>query len=147
MKEPYNFRDTEAIQLVRALVEARDVFRKNDDAQIHSYGLTSSEFDCLVTLGVDQPLRMCDMAEKSLLTKSHATQIVKQLEGKGLVNRERSRESEREVLVSLTPEGQKMFEKIYPQHHRFLTEWFGNRLSKLEQADLTRLLRKMADGS
>ncbi|MGV3719673.1 MAG: MarR family winged helix-turn-helix transcriptional regulator [Actinomycetota bacterium] len=147
MSERPDFRDTQTLRLLRALVEARERFRKMDDAQIHTYGLTSSEFDCLVTLGVDQPLRMCDMAERSLLTKSHATQIVKQLEGKRLVHRERSRESEREVLVSLTPEGQELFERIYPQHFRFLKEWFGSRLNKQERAELTRLLRKMADGA
>ena len=44
------------------------------------------------------------------------------------------------------PEGQELFERVYPQHFRFLKEWFGSRLSKPERAELTRLLRKMAEG-
>lgn len=133
------------MRLLRALVEAREDFRRQDDARIREYGLATAEFDCLVTLGVDQPLRMCDMAERSLLTKSHATHVVKQLEAKGLARRERSRQSEREVLVSLTPAGETLFREIYPAHYQFLQRYFDGRLSAQEQTDLTELLRKLAD--
>ena len=134
------------MRLLRALVESHDRLRKLDDRQIRSYGLSTAEFDCLVTLGVEQPLRMCDLAERSLLTKSHATQIVKQLETKGLVSRQRSRQSEREVLVSLTPEGGALFDRVYPVQYEFLKELFGSRLTAAEQEELTRLLRKLTDG-
>lgn len=141
-----DFRRTQTMRLLRALVEANGYVMRLDEAQIRTYGLATAEFDGLVTLGVDQPLRMCDLAQRSLLTKSHTTQVVKQLEAKGLVSRQRSRESEREVLVSLTPEGQALFERIYPQHYQFLKELFQARLSADEQEALTALLRKLADG-
>ena len=134
------------MRLLRSLVEAHDRQRKLDDHQIRTYGLSIAEFDCLVTLGVEQPLRMCDLAERSLVTKSHATQIVKQLEGKGLVSRQRSRQSEREVLVSLTPEGSELFNRVYPVQYEFLKELFDSRLTSAEQEELTGLLRKLADG-
>lgn len=133
------------MRLLRSLVEGYDGILKQSEAQIRAYGLGTAEFDCLVTLGVDQPLRMCDLAQRSLLTKSHTTHVVKQLDAKGLVVRQRSPESEREVLVSLTPEGLALFERVYPEHYRFLTELFASRLPKAEQAELTRLLRKLAD--
>lgn len=141
-----DFRRTQTMRLLRALVEANDFVMRLDETQIRTYGLASAEFDGLVTLGVDQPLRMCDLAQRSLLTKSHTTQVVKQLEAKGLVNRQRSRESEREVLVSLTPEGQALFERVYPLHYEFLKELFRGRLDAKEQEALTALLRKLADG-
>jgi DNA-binding MarR family transcriptional regulator len=141
----HDFRRTQTLRLLRALVEANAYVMRLDEVQIRSYGLATAEFDGLVTLGVDQPLRMCDLAQRSLLTKSHTTQVVKQLESKGLVNRQRSRESEREVLVSLTPEGQELFERVYPQHYQFLKELFHARLSAEEQEALTALLRKLAD--
>lgn len=141
-----DYRRTQTMRLLRALVEANGQVMKLDEVQIRSYGLASAEFDGLVTLGVDQPLRMCDLAQRSLLTKSHTTQVVKQLEAKGLVNRQRSRESEREVLVSLTPAGQELFEQVYPRHYEFLKGLFGERLSPEEQDALTGLLRKLADG-
>jgi DNA-binding MarR family transcriptional regulator len=133
------------MRLLRALVEAHGHVMKLDEVQIRTYGLASAEFDGLVTLGVDQPLRMCDLAQRSLLTKSHTTQVVKQLEAKGLVNRQRSRESEREVLVSLTPAGEELFQQVYPVHYEFLLGLFRQRLAAEEQETLITLLRKLAD--
>ena len=134
------------MRLLRALVEAHNDVIEHDDSQMRGYGLTSSEFDCLVTLGVAQPLRMCDLAARSLLTKSHTTQVVKGMEARGLVRRERSAESDREVLASLTPAGQELFERVYPTHYEFLTKFFGERLAEGEQDELATLLRKLADG-
>jgi MarR family transcriptional regulator, 2-MHQ and catechol-resistance regulon repressor len=142
-----NFRDSLTFRLNRALVEACERIRELDDAQIRTYGLSSSEFDCLVTLGAaGGPMRMCDLARCSLLTKSHTTQVMKQLEARDLVQRERSPESDREVLASLTSSGQTLFEHVYPLHYRHLECLYGRRLSSAEQEDLRRLLRKLADG-
>src|SRR4051812_18434225 len=100
---------------------------KADEARIRSYGLSQAEFDCLVTLGEEaKPLRMCDLAQRSLVTKSHATQIAKQLERRDLIQRRRSPESEREVLVSLTPAGEELFERVYPAHYRYLQDLLGS---------------------
>jgi len=140
----HDFRRTQTMRLLRALVEANSNIMKLDEVQIRTYGLASSEFDGLVTLGVDQPLRMCDLAQRSLLTKSHTTQVVKQLEAKGLVNRQRSRESEREVFVSLTPAGEALFKRVYPAHYEFLKGLFLNRLTPAEQERLIELLCKLA---
>jgi MarR family transcriptional regulator, 2-MHQ and catechol-resistance regulon repressor len=140
----YDFRQMPAMRLLRALVEAHAEVMEGGEAQIRGYGLSSSEFDCLVTLGVDQPLRMCDLASRTLTTKSHTTQVMKQLEGRGLARRERSRESDREVLASLTPEGQALFEQVYPTHYEFLRDGFGRRLDERETRELTLLLRKLA---
>ncbi len=146
VSKSYDYRGSRTMQLLRSLVEAHRSVIEADDAQIESYGLSSCEFDCLVTLGVAQPLRMCDLASQSLMTKSHTTQVMKALERRGLVRRERSPESDREVLASLTAEGETLFERIYPLHYHWLTALFGERLSDEEQQELTGLLRKLADG-
>lgn len=148
MSRRHDYRGTRTLGLLRALVEAHDRLMKADQIRIRSYGLSQAEFDCLVTLGEEgAPLRMCDLAERSLVTKSHATQIVKQLEARALIQRRRSPESEREVLVSLTPAGEELFEVAYPAHYRYLQNLLGSRLSDREQDQLTALLRKLADRS
>ena len=142
-----DYRQTRTQRLLLALVEAHDGFMKADQDRIRSYGLSQGEFDCLVTLGEEaRELRMCDLAQRSLLTKSHTTQLVKQLEARELVRRRRSPESEREVLVSLTPAGEELFERVYPAHYEHLQRLFGSRLSEREQEELTTLLRKLASG-
>lgn len=142
-----DYRQTPTLRLLRALVEAYDGFMKADEAQIRSHGLAQGEFDCLVTLGEEaRSLRMCDLAQRSLLSRSHTTQLVRQLETRGLVFRRRSPESEREVLVSLAPAGEELFQQVYPAHYRHLREFFGSRFSCEEQERLTALLRRLAVG-
>jgi DNA-binding MarR family transcriptional regulator len=68
---------------------------------------------------------------------------MKGLECRQLVRRERSPESDREVLAWLTPAGQELFERVYPVHYRFLQERFGSRLSDAEQEALIALLRQL----
>lgn len=144
MSAKHDYRSTATLRLLRSLVEAHRGLMEADDTRIKEYGLASSEFDCLVTLGVGQPMRMCDLARESLLTKSHTTQVTKALERRGLLRRERSPESDREVLASLTPAGQELFERVYPAHYEYLKDLFDRRLSADEQQSLTQLLRKLA---
>ena len=147
MDDKLDFRHTVQIRLLRALVEAYDSVMAQDAAEIRRHGLSQSEFDCLSWLGVAQPLRMCELAQNSLLTKSRVTQVMCQLQGKGLVKRERSPESDREVLATLTPEGYELFKRIYPAHCSHIEQVFNSYLSEKEQKDLTRLLRKLTDGN
>ena len=80
MSGRHDYRGTRTLRLLRALVEAHDGLMKADEARIRGYGLSQAEFDCVVTLGEETgPLRMCDLAQRSLVTKSHCTHIVKQL--------------------------------------------------------------------
>lgn len=139
-----DFRQTPAIQMLRALVEAYDAVMAIDTRQIRSYGISQSEFDCLCWLGVAGEMRMCDLAERSLLTKSRVTQVIGLLEQKKLVRRQRSPESDREVLTTLTDEGQTLFEKVYPRHAEFTQAQFAAKLKPEEMQQLTGLLRKLA---
>jgi MarR family transcriptional regulator, 2-MHQ and catechol-resistance regulon repressor len=132
------------MRLLRSLVECHDGLMGMGEEKVKSYGLTAPEFDLLVTLGVDQPLRMCELAERSLKTRSHTTQVAKCLEARGLVERQRSPESDREVLASLTAEGQKLFEEVYTTHYWWLKGLFDGRLPGEEQEQLTALLRKLS---
>src|SRR5437868_15346552 len=108
------------MRLTRALVEAYERWREADFRQITSYGLHPSEFDVLVHLGVQQPQKMTELAERTLLTKSNCTRVMKCLERKGLAQRERGIESDREVLASLTPEGEALFRRVYPLQYEHL---------------------------
>src|SRR5947209_6105526 len=104
------------MRLTRALVEAYDRWREADARQIQGYGLRPSEFDVLVHLGVEQPQNMSQLAQRTLLTKSNCTRVMRCLEAKGLAQRERGAESDREVLASLTPAGEETFQRVYPVH-------------------------------
>jgi DNA-binding MarR family transcriptional regulator len=131
------------MRLTRALVRAYDHWREADLRQMEQYGVHPSEFDVLVHLGVDQPQKMSDLAERTLLTKSNCTRVMKCLEGKGLARRERAPDSDREVLASLTPEGEALFRHVYPRQYEHLRELYGRRLTEEEQEQLIRLLQRL----
>jgi MarR family 2-MHQ and catechol resistance regulon transcriptional repressor len=133
------------MRLTRALVRAFDHWREEDVRQIAGYGLHPSEFDVLVHLGVQQPQKMTELAERTLLTKSNCTRVMKCLERKGLARRERGPESDREVLASLTSEGQALFRRVYPLQYTHLKHRYASRLTDQEQEQLIDLLNRLAD--
>ena len=145
MDERLDYRSTRTIRLTRALVRAFDHWRDEDVRQIGSYGLHPSEFDVLVHLGVEQPQKMMELAERTLLTKSNCTRVMKCLERKGLARRERGPESDREVLASLTDEGQALFRRVYPVQYQHLKTLYDSRLTEQEQEQLIALLNRLAE--
>src|SRR5690349_3888125 len=144
MEERLDFRSTRTMRLTRALVRAFEHWRERDVRQIGGYGLHPSEFDVLAHLGVEQPQKMTDLAERTLLTKSNCTRVMKCLEGKGLARRERGPESDREVLASLTPAGEELFRRVYPLQYQHLKRLYDDRLSAQEQETLIRLLDQLS---
>src|SRR5437660_12666317 len=130
------------MRLTRALVRAYDHWREADLRQMEQYGVHPSEFDVLVHLGVEQPQKMTDLAERTLLTKSNCTRVMKCLERKGLARRERGPESDREVLASLTSEGEALFRRVYPLQYEYLKRLYVSRLDEREQEQLIDLLNR-----
>ena len=144
MSDKLDFRATRTMRLTRALVEAYTAWEAADLRQIAGYGLHPSEFDVLVHLGVEQPQKMRQLASRTLLTKSNCTRVMKRLEARGLARRQRCPESDREVLAWLTPEGQALFERVYPLQYEHLKRRFDRRLDDREQEQLIALLRRLA---
>ncbi|MGM0838540.1 MAG: MarR family winged helix-turn-helix transcriptional regulator [Bacillota bacterium] len=52
-----------------------------------------------------------DLGEKLFLDSGTLTPMLKRMEGNGLLERNRSREDERSVIISLTPKGRELKEK------------------------------------
>lgn len=134
------------MRLTRALVQAFERWRASDLPQISSYGLHPSEFDVLVHLGVEQPRKMTELADRTLMTKSNCTRVMRCLEAKGLARRARCPESDREVLASLTPAGEELFRQLYPRHFEHLRRLYDCGLDEEEQELLIALLDRLAQG-
>jgi MarR family 2-MHQ and catechol resistance regulon transcriptional repressor len=105
-------------------------------------GLTEGQFGVLEALLHLGPLHQCDLARKHLLSGGNMTMIVDNLEKRGLVRRERSKEDRRFVQVRLTPSGRRLIQKVFPRHAATLAEMLGA-LSVSEQEQLGRLCRKL----
>lgn len=108
-KEPF-------LSTVRELVRAYQSFANYSEAFVRQYDLTSAQFDVIATLGNTQGMSMGDIGEKTLITKGTLTGVVDRLTKKGLVTREVPPENRRSVIVKLTPDGETLFQKVFPAH-------------------------------
>lgn len=70
------------------------------------------------------------------------TIVVDNLERDGLVVRDRDTEDRRIVYVSLTPKGEELFDRIYPEHLERIRTAMGG-LSEEECEQLMNLLAKL----
>jgi DNA-binding MarR family transcriptional regulator len=78
-------------------------------------------------------LRMQELEERSLFTRSGLTRLVDRIEAAGLVRREPVPGDRRGVRVALTPEGRRRHDKAFVEHMRVIEREFGGRLTPAEQ--------------
>lgn len=112
---------------------------KQSNQHLSQWGLTASQFDLLVQIGTHQPLSQQELAEKLFVTKGNITQAIVKLEAEGLVLR---KQEWRTKILSLTEKGKALFDEVVPKQEEFQASQF-NGLTKIEQKELLRLLRKV----
>lgn len=75
--------------------------------------ITNNDMHIIEAIGIEEPRRMSDIAKKLDVTMGTLTTNMNNLEDKGYIVRERSKNDKRVVLVNLTDKGRKAF-----YHHR-----------------------------
>ncbi len=101
------------IRFFRAVFRANAAIREGHRRHLEKHGLALSEFDLVASLGNSSGKRMKELAEGMITSPSNVTRVCMALEKRGLVTRQRSDASDREVLARLTPKGQALFEEIF----------------------------------
>ncbi len=81
----------------------------------------------------DNGLRMQELEERSLFTRSGATRLIDRMETAGLVRRERVAGDRRGVRVVLTAEGRRRHDAAFVEHLRDVERAFGERLTLDQQ--------------
>ena len=139
---PYSQAPEPFLRTARALVEAFAAVKAVDDRHVESLGLTPAQFDVLATLG-DTPGMTCkELGEGTLITKGTLTGVLDRLESKGLIQRSRGEADSRQVHVSLTPEGEAVFNATFQPHIDYVAQ-FWDRMPQARQEQLTELLREL----
>lgn len=131
-----------ALGLWVKLTRAHCIFDRIAKRDIARYGLTEPQFSILETLGHCGSLKQCDLSRKMLVTGGNTSLVIDNLEKTGLVRRERNPDDRRSVTVRLTPKGEKLFRRIFPQHAAAITAAAAV-LTTGEQKQLGALLRKL----
>jgi MarR family 2-MHQ and catechol resistance regulon transcriptional repressor len=108
-------------------------------------GLTLSQFAVLEALYHVGPQCLGDLARRILTSSGNLTLVIDNLQKRGLVKREQQGKDKRFVLACITPAGEKLISRIFPEHARRITEVMG-RLKSDEQDQLGQLCRKLGKG-
>ena len=78
----------------------------------------------------DRRLRVHELAERSLFTRSGLTRLVDRIEEAGFVEREHSRHDRRGVYVILTDSGAAKLESLWPDFTASIQHHFGHHLDR-----------------
>jgi DNA-binding MarR family transcriptional regulator len=107
-------------------------------------GLSLADFDVLAQLAVaGGELRMTELADRALISRSGMTRRVARLVGDGLVRRANADEDARGVVVRLTDAGVDRLAETAPVHARGISQLFVTRLEDEELAALESALQKV----
>ena len=116
----------------------RELERELQDEQ----QLALTDYDVLVQLAAagEHRLRMSELADRLLLSRSGATRLVDRMVAGGLVERASCESDRRGQWASLTDEGLQRLRAASPTHLRGVKRHFLDRLSPQDLADLERML-------
>jgi DNA-binding MarR family transcriptional regulator len=108
-------------------------------------GIPLRWYDVLVKLE-ETPggLRMNELANRILYSKSGFTRVIDRMEEAGLVRRVRPENDRRSILVLLTDEGRTTMERARRHHRHAIEQHFSRHLSDTDVKALTRALEKVS---
>lgn len=138
----YSEAENRALDLWVKLARAFAVFNRRSQEHIRTCDLTPSQFAVLECLGHRGELTLGELSSKMLMSCGNMTVVVDNLEKDGLVQRSRSDADRRVIHVSLTADGQALFDQIFPDHARHIHR-LASVLDTEEQQQLAQLLKKL----
>lgn len=98
-------------QICFAVYSAAHAFNRVYKPLLDRLGLTYPQYLVMLVLWEHDDVPLKDIGERLFLDSGTLTPLLKRLEAADLVNRTRSTEDERQVLIALTPKGQALREK------------------------------------
>ncbi|MBA2264862.1 MAG: MarR family transcriptional regulator [Chloroflexi bacterium] len=109
--------------------------------------LALTDYDVLVQLATagERRLRMSELADALLLSRSGATRLIDRLVTEGLVERVSCESDRRGQWASLTSAGYERLRRASPTHLRGVATHFLDRLSAEDLAALERMLAPVSD--
>jgi DNA-binding MarR family transcriptional regulator len=114
-----NWLDDEEMRAWHAFLAAGALVDRRLDQQLkEDAGISHLQYEILVRLSAncDHEMRMTELADAVLNSKSGLTYQVSQLEKAGLVRRRACTSDDRAVFAVLTPKGRRLLDKAAPGH-------------------------------
>ena len=123
------------------------VVRALEADMIEQHDLPLTWFDVLsrIKQAPGQRLRMHQLEEASLFTRSGITGLADRLEKAGFVRRERSAEDRRGVYLAITQAGIDKIDEVWPDHQLSIQKHFGEHLDPDDVKALQATTEKILD--
>jgi MarR family 2-MHQ and catechol resistance regulon transcriptional repressor len=136
--------DPLAHRALDSLLRAEASVRRRLTADIGREGLSASGFSVLVVLTTaGGELELRSLRRRLRTSKANATEVVTTLEARGLVSRTRLAHDKRAAAVTLTPRGQEIVDRLFPEHTERVARAFAV-LDEAEKRQLADICRKLA---
>jgi DNA-binding MarR family transcriptional regulator len=127
-------------QLCFALYSSSLTMTKLYKPVLDKLGLTYPQYLVMLALWERDGLTVSELGERLFLDSGTLTPLLKRMETSGLVQRERAREDERRVIVSLSPAGRRMKEGAHAVPEEILC---ATQCSLEEVIELTQRLHRL----
>lgn len=134
--------ETRALNAYIKLQRAAETALARTTAHLSQYGLTTSQFAVLEALHHLGTLSQRDLADKLLKSTGNISIVLKNMETRGLIARERSANDNRFMRVDITDQGRELLVGMFEGHVAGIVAEMSA-LTTAEQDELSRLCRKL----
>ncbi|GAE34054.1 putative HTH-type transcriptional regulator ywaE [Halalkalibacter akibai JCM 9157] len=142
-KMPLDSLNLDAVSVVTNIYRVAQGLRNKMEREVLSkHGLSWTSFSILYDLWIWKSVETKKLAELTAVSKATISNITKTLEKKDFVFRRTDTRDRRITYVTLTDNGKKVMEELYPQFHKGEVEIVSS-LSVNEQKDVSELLRRV----
>lgn len=141
-KKSYGTQNDQNLKLLIALTRTNQAVHRRSAELFSKEGLTNSQFSVLEALYHKGSMTINQLIQTVLSTGGNMTVVIHNLEKDKLVSRCTNPEDKRSSLISITDEGKKKVEEVFPVHLRDLEKCFAS-LSSEQKNGLISLLKKL----
>jgi DNA-binding MarR family transcriptional regulator len=129
------------------LVSHARVTRRLEHELQTEQGMSLADYDVLVQLAMadDRRLRMSELADRLVLSRSGATRLMDRLQAQGLVDRVSCESDRRGQWAILTDAGRERLRAAAPTHLRGVGQHFLDRIPEPELRQLRQTLARILD--
>ena len=134
----------------RAFIEASSRLFDQLERQLQrEAGLSHGDYEVLVRLSEapERRMRMSELADQALVSRSRLSHAVRRLESQGLLRREACATDRRGMFAVLTDEGFARIEAVAPGHVEEVRRLMFDHLSADQVQALEEISRRILDGS
>ena len=132
-------------QLCFPLYAASRLITRAYQPQLDKLGITYPQYLVLMVLWETDGITVNEIAQKLILNTNTLTPLLKRMETQGIVRRQRSRQDERKVLISLTDQGRDMRVQAAAVPLELIKELEHSPLSLAELIDMKDKLHRLID--